>query len=309
MSPGVVVIAALVVYFLGYKFYSGFLARKIFELRKDVQTPAHRYSDGVDFLPTPPYILFGHHFASIAGFGPILGPAVAVIYGWLPALLWVVFGTIFIGAVHDFSAMVLSVRAKGLSIGSLTENLIGRRAKLLFLLIIFFLVALAMGVFVFVLGILFSAKSGYPQVVTPSIVIMVLAMLMGYLSFKKGLPMRYLGLGAFLIVVVAAAFSSVPAARDLINLEQTPWKFIMLGYAFLASVLPIWLLLQSRDYLNSLLLYLGMGLLYLGFFVHVLSILLYLFLPFKDINPILQKPLLPRPELWVEAHQGAAYLF
>lgn len=186
MSPSLVVLIVFVLYYLGYRFYSGHLARKVFELREGAVTPAHRYKDGIDFLPTPPSILFGHHYASIAGLGPILGPAVAVIWGWVPALVWVVLGTIFIGAVHDFSALVLSARSGGVSIGSVTEHLVGRRARFLFLLVIFFLVSLAMGVFVLVLGFLFSPK-GYPEVVAPTTVIMVLAMAVGWLSYKKGM--------------------------------------------------------------------------------------------------------------------------
>ena len=124
-----------------------------------VRTPAHELEDGVDYVPTRPQILFGHHWASITGLSPMLGPAVAVIWGWLPAMLWVVLGAILIGCVHDFGALVVSARAKGMSIGKVTEGIIGKRAKTLFHLIIFFGIALAMGVFVLVIATLFTAAT------------------------------------------------------------------------------------------------------------------------------------------------------
>lgn len=270
MNPAYVVIGVFVAYFLGYRFYARFLSRKIFLLRDDFATPAHTQNDGVDYVPTHPSVLFGHHYASIAGLGPILGPVVAVIWGWLPAVLWVVLGTIFIGAVHDFAALVLSVRSKGYSIGTITEHLMGKRAKFLLLLIIFFLVSLAMGVFVLVLAKLFSGQ-GFPQVVTPSAVILFFASVVGYLSYKKGVSMKYLSFFVFFMVLGSIwledrfMISQAFGLKDA--LDSNFWKITMLVYAFLASILPVWLLLQSRDFINSLFLILGLILLYAGFFV------------------------------------------
>ncbi|MDH5720174.1 MAG: carbon starvation protein A [Spirochaetia bacterium] len=277
MSPAIVTLIVFAVYIIGYKYYAGFLGSKLFNLRADFKTPAHTKRDNIDFIPTPTYILWGHHYASIAGLSPILGPAVAVIWGWLPALLWVVLGSVLIGAVHDFAALVLSVRANGLSIGSITEHLMGRRAKLLFLLIIFFLFSLAMGVFVLVLGYLFSA-GGFPQVIAPSTGIMVIAMIMGYLYYKKNIPLKYMGVISFFIVLLFLWWGQHPSSYETFNFHDTQkapsitsWKIVMLCYGFAASILPVWLLLQSRDFLNSLLLYLSMGLLYIGFFLSDVS--------------------------------------
>ncbi len=266
MSPIYVVIIALVLYWLGYQLYARFLSDKIFLLRDNFITPAHSQKDGVDYVPTSAGVLFGHHYASISGLGPILGPAIAVIWGWLPAVLWVVLGTIFVGAVHDFSALVISVRSKGYSIGTITEYLMGRRAKLLFLFIIFFLVSLAMGVFVLVLGNLFSA-GGFPQVVTPSMVIITLALIIGYLSYRKQISIKYLGFIAFLLITISIWVENQFALSTAFHFSTSTWKNIMLTYAFFASVLPVWLLLQSRDFINSIFLFLGLLLLYLGFFV------------------------------------------
>lgn len=158
MLPLIAVLVCFLVYFLGYKFYSGYISKSIFDLKNGLNdTPAHKLNDGVDYLPTKPVVLFGHHYASIAGLAPVLGPAVAVIWGWLPAMLWVVFGSIFVGCVHDFGALVVSVRNQGKSIGQVAEDLLGHRARSLFHAIIFFLVSLAMGVFVLVLAEMFSA--------------------------------------------------------------------------------------------------------------------------------------------------------
>lgn len=272
MIVKLVVIGLLAFYYFAYKWYAGFLEKKVFNVREDYTTPAHKYKDDIDYVPTRPMVLFGHHFASIAGLGPILGPAVAVIWGWFPALLWLVLGAVFIGGVHDYAALVLSVRAKGLSIGSITEYLLGKRAKLLFLIIIFFLVSLAMGVFVIVLGFLFS-EQGFPNVINPSVFIMIVALALGYATYKKGFHFARLGSFAFVLVLIFVFLGEKGYLPQAMNLASVSGSFsnetlmsLMLIYAFFASILPVWLLLQSRDFLNSLLLILGLSALYFGFF-------------------------------------------
>jgi len=277
MSPSVAAALAIAGYALGYKLYSGYLARRIFELDENAVTPAHALRDDVDYVPSRPVILFGHHFASITGLAPMLGPAIAVIWGWVPAMLWVVCGAVFIGCVHDFSALVLSVRNRGMSVGQIAEGLLGARGRTLFHLIIFFGVALAMGVFVLVISGLFESvpdeatgAGGYSTAVLPSGLLMVVALVCGWLLYRKNMP---------LLPVIAVGFA-VELASIWLGMElptmglaraswpgATSWTFVLLAYAFLASVLPVWALLQSRDFLNSLLLYLGMGLAYVGFFV------------------------------------------
>ncbi|MBM9501026.1 carbon starvation protein A [Leptospira sp. 201903071] len=323
MLPLIAVLGCFLAYFLGYKFYSGYISRSIFGLKDNTSdTPAHKLNDGVDYLPTKPIVLFGHHYASIAGLAPILGPAVAVIWGWFPAMIWVVFGSIFMGCVHDFGALVVSVRNQGKSIGQVAEDLLGHRARSLFHAIIFFLVALAMGVFVLVLAEMFSAdpktvqnskptavtetakvpsnviakdptkeahdhpgeirteekpsirlRSHFPEAVIPSAAIMILAIIVGYLHYKKGMnltPLTIVSVLATLASMVLGMQESVLHATGLASVDTSPstgsWKYILLAYAFLASVTPIWLLLQSRDYINSFLLYLGIILIYFGFF-------------------------------------------
>ncbi|NNM34663.1 MAG: carbon starvation protein A, partial [Gemmatimonadetes bacterium] len=260
--PVVVGALCLLSYVLVYRFYARYLARRVFQLDDAALTPAHRLRDDMDYVPTRRSVLLGHHYASIAGLSPMLGPAIAVIWGWLPALLWVVLGTLFIGAVHDFSALVLSMRARGMSIGKVAEDVIGPRARSLFHAIIFFLIALGMGVFVHVVALLFTA-SFYPQAVLPTFGLMAIAVGVGVLVFRRGAPLGPLSVTAFLLTLALIGISLRVGSPDL---ALGSWKWILLGYAFLASVLPVWLLLQPRDYVNSMLLYLGLAAAYVGFF-------------------------------------------
>jgi len=257
------VLTCFAMYFAGYLFYSRYLAQKVFALRADAVTPANSLRDGIDYVPTPPLVLFGHHYASITGLSPMLGPAIAVVWGWLPAMLWVVFGSILIGCVHDFGALVISVRAKGLSIGAIAEGLMGKRAKALMHAIIFFAIALAMGVFAYVVGLLFSADY-YPESVVPSGAILVAALLIGWLVRKRGRKLTPLISVAFVIILIVVIASPHLPVRWA---SSEGWTWILLAYAWLASVLPVWSLLQPRDFLNSLLLYVGLGLTYIGFFI------------------------------------------
>ena len=272
MGPASVALCAFAAYFLGYRVYSRFLARSVFRLDDSRPTPAHTLRDEVDYVPTRPSILFGHHFASITGLAPMLGPAVAVIWGWLPAVLWVVFGAIFVGCVHDFSAMVLSVRNDGKSVGEVARDVISPTARTLFHFIIFFGVALAMGVFVFIIAKLFSLElskghPGYPQAVLPSGLLIVVAMIGGWLLYRRGIPLLWVAVVGFVLELVGIGLGM---AFPTLGLDASAWPsggtwtLILLGYAFIASVLPVWALLQARDFLNALLLYLGLGLAFLG---------------------------------------------
>ena len=163
-QPLLMTICALVLFFFGYRFYSKYLAEKVFQVDPKFRTPAHEFRDGVDHLPTNKFVLWGHHFSSVAGAAPIVGPAIAVIWGWGPALLWVVLGTIFFAGMHDFGTLWASVRNKGKSVGVITHSVIGPRAKGLFLLIIFFLLLLVNAVFAVVIANLFTQ---FPESVLP----------------------------------------------------------------------------------------------------------------------------------------------
>ncbi len=258
MSSLAVLIGSAIVFILAQVHYSRHLYYKVFGIRDDENTPAHSLNDGMDYVPSKAPVLFGHHFASIAGLGPILGPAVAVIWGWGPALLWVLIGSVFFGAVHDFAALVLSVRHEGKSIGEVALPLLGIRGRFLLLLLIFFAVSLAMGVFAYVIpGLLLK----FPQVVIPCVTLMILAVGMGYFVYRKGGNLT----GATIVAIVLMALSvwygkdhPVTALPVLGEMTSQTWIYLLLAYALLASVLPVWLLLQPRDYLNCFQLYGGM---------------------------------------------------
>ncbi|MDQ6991911.1 MAG: carbon starvation protein A [Mariprofundus sp.] len=272
MSPVVMAIVVLSLYIVFYRLYAkNILALKIFELNDAQKTPAHTLRDDIDFVPSNKYILFGHHFASIAGLAPMLGPAIAVIWGWVPALCWVVFGTLLVGAVHDFSALVLSIRHKGQSMGTIAHDVISPRTRLLFLLVIFFLVALAMGVFVLVISGLFASPdaahipaTSHPEAIFPTYSLMLIAMVIGFLVHKKNLPLwPMIAVGFILMLITTAIGLTMP----ITGFTAANWTWSLLIYAFIASVLPVWLLLQPRDFLNSLLLYLALFAMLAGFFI------------------------------------------
>ena len=259
-------LACFALYVLGYRLYAGYLARRVFSLDPGATTPAVACRDDIDFIPTNRFILFGHHYASITGLSPMLGPAIAVIWGWLPAMIWVVVGALLIGCVHDMSALVMSMRARGLSVGAIAEGIIGARAKSMFHLIIFFGIALAMGVFVAVISTLFAPEF-YPQAIVPSFALMAMAVVVGVLVFKHGYRAGACAGVAFALTLVVVAFSALEGSPRILWDSRDGWGVVLLAYSFLASVLPVWLLLQPRDFINSLLLYLGVGLMYAGFFL------------------------------------------
>ena len=284
MQPVLAAIGCFVLYFVVYRFYARYLGKTIFQLDPAKSTPAHDLKDGVDYVPCRKQVLFGHHFASIAGLAPMLGPAIAVIWGWLPGMLWVVLGTLFIGAVHDFGALVLSMRNRGLSIGQVAEDLIGKRAKSIFHLIILFLMCLVMGVFVRTVAGLFTADF-YPESVFPTFFLMLVAMVMGWATYKRGASIGKATAIGFTLMI-ASIFVGLQTNPIL---PQNTWVLILLAYAFAASTLPVWSLLQPRDYLNSLLLYLGLGTAYIGFFVLQPSFAA----PAIDASPVGAPPIFP----------------
>jgi len=232
-------------YALFYHFYAKrVLARRVFALRHKAETPAHAMRDDVDYVPANKYVLFGHHFASIAGLAPMLGPAIAVIWGWVPALLWVVLGTLMVGAVHDFSALVLSVRFKAQSVGTIARDVISPRTRLLFLLVIFFLVSLAMGVFVLVISGLFSAPdpahipaTAHPEAVFPTYSLMLIAMAIGFLIYRRGFPLWPLIAAGFVLMLIT---TWIGLNMPITGISPDTWSWSLLVYAFAASVLPVW---------------------------------------------------------------------
>ena len=247
----------------GYFVYSRFIAEKIYKLDPDFRTPAHEFEDGVDFVPTNRFVLWGHHFTSVAGAAPIVGPAIAVIWGWLPAFLWVVLGTIFFAGVHDSGAIWASVRNRAKSVGSLTGEVVGGRARSVFMIVIFLVLLMVNAVFGVVIAKLLINN---PGAVVPVWGAIAVALVIGQLIYR-----RKIGLGLVSVVGVAALYAliyigpSVPVTLPESTAGLSPnalWILILFGYAAIASLLPVWVLLQPRDYINGLQLFVGLILLY-----------------------------------------------
>lgn len=268
MTSWMMALIAFVVFFLGYHFYSRFIAERLFQLDPDYRTPSRRFEDGVDFVPTNKYVLWGHHFTSVAGAAPIIGPAIAMIWGWGPALAWVLIGTVFIAGIHDFGTLWISVRNRGQSIGAIAHNVISPRALTLFLLIIFFLLLMVNAVFAVAIGTLFST---FPESVLPYWLQIPIALAIGYLVYRRqwGIVLLSLvGLVALLGLVYVGTLVPLSLPEEMAGYPSTAWwVLIMLGYGAIASRLPVWLLLQPRDFINSHLLFICLALVYLGVFV------------------------------------------
>jgi carbon starvation protein len=248
-----------VLFFSGYLFYGRYLARK-FKLDNTRQTPAHTMEDGVDYVPTRPVILLGHHFASIAGAAPIIGPIAAAVFGWGPVYLWIIFGGIFMGAVHDFSALVASVRHHAQSIGTVIEEHVGPFGKKLFLVFAWTTLILILAAFLVIVARTFAAQ---PEVGTASVLFILLALLFGLGIYRWKVNL----LAGTIVGVILLFFCIYLGMVFPLQLPVAAWIWILMGYIFVASVVPVWVLLQPRDYLNSFLLYL----LLIGAFIGIVA--------------------------------------
>ena len=247
---------------LGYRFYARFIGKHIFQLDPDFETPAHALEDGVDFVPTNKWVLWGHHFTSVAGAAPIVGPAIAVIWGWLPAFLWVTLGTVFFAGVHDAGALWASIRNEGKSIGSLTESVVGGRARSLFMVVIFLLLLMVNAVFAIVIAGLFQ---DFPSSVIPSWFVIAVAMGIGWALYRRGVPLLWPSvIGLILLYSAMFVGNEIPLTMpDAFGLQGAAiWVLVLFGYAYVASTLPVWLLLQPRDYINGLQLFIALGVFY-----------------------------------------------
>ena len=283
-------------FLLAYHTYGRWLSRKIFNLDALALVPSKELQDDVDYVPTRKEVIFGHHFTSIAGTGPIVGPAIAVFWGWLPALLWVVLGSIFIGAVHDFGALIISMRNRGQTVGEIAGRLITPRARVLFLLILFFALTVVLAIFGLVIAIIFQL---YPESVISVWIAMPVAMLVGYWVYRRGASLLlpsilalivlygavYVGVEYLPVKVINQTTTAADSADPLPNgrvdvvvghgdeplLASLPvysgivgWTGVLMVYCFFASVLPVWLLLQPRDFVNSHQLFIALLLLVVG---------------------------------------------
>ncbi|UCG57221.1 MAG: carbon starvation protein A [Phycisphaerales bacterium] len=258
-------------YLIAYHTYGRFLARKIFKLNKDAPVPSVELQDGIDYVPARKGIIFGHHYTSIAGTGPIVGPAIGIIWGWLPAILWVFLGSIFMGAVHDFGALVVSMRNEGKSISEAAAKYINTRVRFIFFAVVFLSLLIVIAIFGVVIAAVFTR---FPSAVVPVWLQIPIAMALGYAVYKRGasIPVAtaiavvgmYLciAVGGWLPIKLGTAFGMPSTGL---------WVIVLLIYAWVASTLPVTMLLQPRDYINAWQLFIAMGLLVGGTVVASLS--------------------------------------
>ena len=268
MSAILILVIAVALLALGYIFYGSWLAKQ-WGVDPNHETPAHTSYDGKDFVPANPAVLMGHHFSSIAGAGPINGPIQAAVFGWVPVFLWVVIGGIFFGAMHDFGALFASIRHNGGSIGEVIKANIGVRAQRLFtifallvlILVIASFTAVVAGTFVSVaaegeaalpfITVGRANVSGNASTATTSLLFIVIAFIFGFFVYRKNVkigPATVVGIIGIVAIVIAGLNIGV-------NVSRTGWVIFIAVYVMAASLLPVWMLLQPRDYLSSFLLY------------------------------------------------------
>lgn len=255
MSAIVLILVAIVIFVVAYKTYGKYLA-KIWGLDASKETPSHTMTDGVDYVPAKAPVLMGHHFSSIAGAGPINGPIQAAFFGWVPVFLWIVIGGIFFGAVQDFGSIFVSIRHKGMSLGEVIEENIGHKCKVLFTVFAWLVLILVVAAFADIVASSFTiadptVSMANGSVATASILFIPLAIGFGFFVYRKNAPLM---LSTILGVIVLAACIIIGLLCP-INMPKSFWLGFVFVYIMIASVTPVWILLQPRDYLSSFLLY------------------------------------------------------
>ena len=262
MSSVLIVLLGLAGFSFGWFVYSRFIAQKIYKLDPNFVTPAHQVNDGVDYVPTNKFVLWGAHFTSVAGAAPIVGPAIAVYWGWVPAVLWVTLGSVFFAGVHDMGALWASSRHGAKSIGALSESVIGKRTRSLFMIVIFLLLLMVNAVF----GTIIAGEMvDIPTSVFPAWAAIPVAVAIGFLIRKKANLLLISVVGVSILYFTIYVGSEMPLAlpEDFLGMnENAAWILILFTYAAIASMLPVWVLLQPRDYINGAQLVVGLILLY-----------------------------------------------
>lgn len=265
MSVLLIAILSGVGFVVAYHTYGRWLGHKIFSLSARAVCPSTRLNDGVDYVPTSKTVVFGHHFTSIAGTGPIVGPAIAIMWGWLPALLWVLLGSVFIGAVHDLGALVVSLRNNGQTVGDIAGRVMNRRVRLLFLFILVLSLTIVLAIFGLVIASVFRL---YPSAIFPCTIQIPIAIAIGCWLHHRGANLLLPSLMALAVMYLTVIYGDVGVLHK-INLTMAGWSswtwvVLLLLYSYAASVLPVWVLLQPRDYINSLQLISALGLILVG---------------------------------------------
>ncbi|TKZ36158.1 carbon starvation protein A [Brachyspira catarrhinii] len=255
MNAFILLLIGIVAFFIAYIGYGSFLAKK-WGIDPGKKTPAHTMTDGKDYVPTDAKVLLGHHFSSIAGAGPITGPIIAMMFGWLPVYLWIVLGCIFFGGVHDYGSLLASLRHEGKSIGEVIRANVGQKGKIMFTLYAFITICLVVAAFLDITAGTFGVNDGDPQISaaagTASMLFIILALLFGFMVYRKGAGVL---VSTIVGVVLLAIVIFISDKYPFLQLNKGPWQVILTIYIICASLMPVWILLQPRDYLSSFLLY------------------------------------------------------
>ena len=276
----VIAVGAFFGYIVAYHTYGRWLAHKIFDLNANAPVPSIELNDDTDYVPTAKTVVFGHHFTSIAGTGPIVGPAIAIMWGWVPALMWVLFGSIFIGAVHDFGALVISLRNRGQTVGDIAGRMLNPRVRFLFLTILLFGLWIVLAIFGLVIASVFKM---FPASILPVFLQIPIAVVIGVRLHRKGVNLFWPSAVALALMYLtvwlgagcpgmAGQGGSLGSFVQSVNAYMTTWPIwvwaaVLLSYCYVASVLPVWMLLQPRDFINSLQLISSLGLILIGLIV------------------------------------------
>jgi carbon starvation protein len=285
MGALLIMLLAFAGYIIMYQLYGKYIGNKIFALSGEAKVPSVEMEDGMDYVPTRKEIIFGHHFTSIAGTGPIVGPAIAIIWGWVPAMLWIFIGSVVMGAVHDFGSLIISMRNQGKSIAEFTSKYINSRTRFLFFIIVFLELWIVIAIFGLVIAVVFTL---FPQSVIPVWLEVAIAIYLGHLIYKKGANVMTWSIVAVLVMYATfiigyyvpfkmPAIAGIPATGV--------WTIILLAYAFIASTLPVTTLLQPRDFINSHQLVIALALLVLGVLFSAFSGNLHIVAPAVQASP------------------------
>jgi carbon starvation protein len=293
MQALLLMVLCFAAYIIAYHTYGKYLARKIFKLDPNRLPPSKQLSDGIDYIPSKKIIIFGHHFASIAGTGPIVGPAIGIIWGWLPAVLWVVLGSIFMGAVHDLGTLVVSLRNEGKSISDITAKYVNKRVRFIFFAIVFFVLLIVIAIFGVTIAVVFAR---FPTSVLAVWLQIPIAVATGWAIYKKNanIPMVTVlaVLGMYITIWLGSIFKfTMPAIAGMPPTGS--WTIILMIYCFFASTLPVNILLQPRDYINAWQLFIMMALLGISAAVASFTMNMSLVAPVFNPSPADAPPLIP----------------
>lgn len=285
MVTTLIVLIGAIFYLVLYFTYGKSIEKNVVKVDASRETPAVRLRDNVDYVPANKFVLFGHHFASIAGAGPITGPAIAVVWGWLPALLWVWFGNLFIGSVHDYLSLMASVRYDGKSIQWVAGELMGEGTKYIFELYVFFAMILVIAAFMGVFGPLANST---PEILTASVLFLIAAIIEGLLLYKTNLPFWLSTTIGIIMTILAIVLGFLFPWK--VSLNTLYWAQFF--YIILAAALPVWILLQPRDYLNSFILWGGV---ILGSIAAIISFKPFTWPAFTSFSANVVSPKVPSP--------------